>query len=63
MLLIVDNLNGLVSEIMGHSSLVKKDLPELRKQREDKERYNRVGSRITSEADYEEIMVMQLEQV
>ncbi|KAL9881792.1 nuclear receptor corepressor smrter isoform 4-T25 [Glossina fuscipes fuscipes] len=29
---------------------------ELRKQREDKERFNRVGSRIKSEADYEEIM-------
>lgn len=30
--------------------------PELRKQREDKERFNRVGSRIKSEADLEEIM-------
>lgn len=29
---------------------------ELRKQREDKERFNRVGSRIKSEADLEEIM-------
>jgi len=30
--------------------------PELRKQREDKERFNRVGARIKSEADLEEIM-------
>jgi nuclear receptor co-repressor 1 len=30
--------------------------PELRKQREDKERFNRVGSRIKSDADMEEIM-------
>lgn len=29
---------------------------ELRKQREDKERFNRVGARIKSEADLEEIM-------
>uniref|UniRef100_A0A182JG11 GPS2_interact domain-containing protein n=1 Tax=Anopheles atroparvus TaxID=41427 RepID=A0A182JG11_ANOAO len=33
-----------------------KVFPELRKQREDKERFNRVGSRIKSEADLEEIM-------
>lgn len=33
-----------------------KMFPELRKQREDKERLNRVGSRIKSEADMEEIM-------
>ena len=33
-----------------------KVFPELRKQREDKERINRVGSRIRSEADLEEIM-------
>uniref|UniRef100_A0A336M5Y3 CSON012358 protein n=1 Tax=Culicoides sonorensis TaxID=179676 RepID=A0A336M5Y3_CULSO len=33
-----------------------KVFPELRKQREDKERFNRVGSRIKSEADVEEII-------
>ncbi|KAK4878659.1 hypothetical protein RN001_011165 [Aquatica leii] len=33
-----------------------KVFPELRKQREDKERFNRVGARIKSEADLEEIM-------
>ena len=33
-----------------------KIFPELRKQREDKERFNRVGARIKSEADLEEIM-------
>ncbi|XP_059487311.1 nuclear receptor corepressor 2 isoform X2 [Neocloeon triangulifer] len=33
-----------------------KVFPELRKQREDKERFNRVGSRIKSDADMEEIM-------
>nr|XP_023022666.1 uncharacterized protein LOC111510921 [Leptinotarsa decemlineata] len=33
-----------------------KVFPELRKQREDKERFNRVGSRVKSEADMEEIM-------
>uniref|UniRef100_A0A182VL30 GPS2_interact domain-containing protein n=1 Tax=Anopheles merus TaxID=30066 RepID=A0A182VL30_ANOME len=33
-----------------------KVFPELRKQREDKERFNRVGSRIKSETDLEEIM-------
>lgn len=36
---------------------------ELRKQREDKERFNRVGSRIKSEADLEEIMDGLQEQV
>ena len=40
-----------------------KIFPELRKQREDKERFNRVGSRIKSEADYEEIMDGLQEQV
>lgn len=30
--------------------------PELRKQREDRERFSRVGSRIKSDADLEEIM-------
>lgn len=40
-----------------------KVFPELRKQREDKERFNRVGSRIKSEADYEEIMDGLQEQV
>jgi len=30
--------------------------PELRKAREDKERFNRVGARVKSEADMEEIM-------
>lgn len=40
-----------------------KVFPELRKQREDKERFNRVGSRIKSEADYEEIMEGFQEQV
>ncbi|XP_030747632.1 nuclear receptor corepressor 1 isoform X1 [Sitophilus oryzae] len=33
-----------------------KVFPELRKQREDKERFNRVGARVKSEADMEEIM-------
>lgn len=33
-----------------------KVFPELRKQREDRERFNRVGARIKSEADLEEIM-------
>ncbi|CAB3362401.1 Hypothetical predicted protein [Cloeon dipterum] len=33
-----------------------KVFPELRKQREDKERFNRVGSRVKSDADMEEIM-------
>lgn len=33
-----------------------KVFPELRKQREDKERFNRFGARIKSEADLEEIM-------
>lgn len=33
-----------------------KIFPELKKQREDKERFNRVGARIKSEADLEEIM-------
>ncbi|CAG9833250.1 unnamed protein product [Diabrotica balteata] len=33
-----------------------KIFPELRKQREDKERFNRVGARVKSEADMEEIM-------
>lgn len=33
-----------------------KVFPELRKQREDRERFNRVGARIKSEADMEEIM-------
>ncbi|XP_054281476.1 uncharacterized protein LOC128999132 isoform X3 [Macrosteles quadrilineatus] len=33
-----------------------KVFPELRKQREDRERFNRVGNRIKSEADLEEIM-------
>lgn len=33
-----------------------KVFPELRKHREDKERFNRVGSRVKSEADMEEIM-------
>ncbi|KAG5892507.1 hypothetical protein JTB14_034506 [Gonioctena quinquepunctata] len=33
-----------------------KVFPELRKQREDKERFNRVGSRVKSELDMEEIM-------
>nr|XP_022902723.1 uncharacterized protein LOC111415336 [Onthophagus taurus] len=37
--------------------------PELRKQREDKERFNRVGARIKSEADMEEIMDNLQEQV
>lgn len=36
---------------------------ELRKQREDKERFNRVGSRVKSEADLEEIMDGLQEQV
>lgn len=40
-----------------------KVFPELRKQREDKERFNRVGSRIKSEADLEEIMDGLQEQV
>jgi len=33
-----------------------KVFPELRKQREDRERFNRVGARIKSEAELEEIM-------
>lgn len=33
-----------------------KVFPELRKQREDRERFSRVGSRIKSDADMEEIM-------
>jgi hypothetical protein len=33
-----------------------KVFPELRKQREDRERFSRVGSRIKSDADLEEIM-------
>lgn len=40
-----------------------KVFPELRKQREDKERFNRVGSRVKSEADLEEIMDGLQEQV
>lgn len=40
-----------------------KVFPELRKQREDKERFNRVGSRIKSEADVEEIIDGLQEQV
>lgn len=36
--------------------LFEKVFPELRKQREDRERFNRVGARIKSEADLEEIM-------
>ncbi|KRT86345.1 hypothetical protein AMK59_1175, partial [Oryctes borbonicus] len=40
-----------------------KVFPELRKQREDKERFNRVGARIKSEADLEEIMDNLQEQV
>lgn len=36
--------------------LFEKVFPELRKQREDKERFNRVGARVKSEADMEEIM-------
>lgn len=36
---------------------------ELRKQREDKERFNRVGSRVKSDADLEEIMDGLQEQV
>jgi len=36
--------------------IFEKVFPELRKQREDKERFSRVGSRIKSEADMEEIM-------
>ncbi|XP_050519955.1 uncharacterized protein LOC126893623 isoform X3 [Daktulosphaira vitifoliae] len=39
-----------------HRELFEKVFPELRKQREDKERFNRVGARIKSEADLEEIM-------
>lgn len=33
-----------------------KVFPELRKAREDRERFSRVGSRIKSDADLEEIM-------
>lgn len=40
-----------------------KVFPELRKQREDKERFNRVGSRVKSEADFEEIVDGLQEQV
>lgn len=36
--------------------IFEKVFPELRKQREDKERFSRVGSRIKSDADLEEIM-------
>lgn len=39
-----------------HRELFEKVFPELRKAREDKERFNRVGARIKSEADLEEIM-------
>lgn len=40
-----------------------KVFPELRKQREDKERFNRVGSRVKSEADIEEVIDGLQEQV
>lgn len=43
--------------------LFEKVFPELRKQREDKERFNRVGARVKSEADMEEIMDNLHEQV
>lgn len=33
-----------------------KIFPKLRKQREDRERFNRVGARVKSDADLEEIM-------
>jgi len=43
--------------------IFEKFFPELRKQREDKERFNRVGSRVKSEADFEEIVDGLQEQV
>lgn len=46
-----------------HREFFEKVFPELRKQREDKERFNRVGSRIKSEADVEEIIDGLQEQV
>ncbi|XP_050513281.1 uncharacterized protein LOC114330824 isoform X1 [Diabrotica virgifera virgifera] len=41
---------------MKNREFFEKIFPELRKQREDKERFNRVGARVKSEADMEEIM-------
>lgn len=44
------------SKEIKNREFFEKVFPELRKQREDKERFNRVGARIKSEADLEEIM-------
>lgn len=44
------------SKEVKNREFFEKVFPELRKQREDKERFNRVGARIKSEADLEEIM-------
>lgn len=55
----VDRLEGTQKKKTKESKnreFFEKVFPELRKQREDKERFNRVGARIKSEADLEEIL-------
>lgn len=52
----IDNSQKKKAKEAKHREMFEKVFPELRKAREDKERFNRVGARIKSEADLEEIM-------
>ncbi|BES90852.1 SANT [Nesidiocoris tenuis] len=52
----VENSQKRKAREMKNREFFEKVFPRLRKQREDRERFNRVGARVKSEADLEEIM-------
>lgn len=55
-LLQVENSQKRKARDLKNREVFEKVFPELRKQREDKERFSRSGGRVRSEADLEEIM-------
>lgn len=56
MFLQVENSKKHKEKVGKSRELFEKVFPELRKQREDKERFSRVGARVKSDAEMEEII-------
>lgn len=52
----VENSKKHKEKVAKNRELFEKVFPELRKQREEKERFSRVGARVKSDAEMEEIM-------
>ena len=52
----IENSQKRKARDLKNREVFEKVFPELRKQREDKERFSRSGGRVRSEADLEEIM-------